>query len=390
MTFSSPAAILPEDRSWSVALPPANPRLAMHHRLPRSFQPFLTWLTAQPAPDEVARERSPLRFVAVALLQTVLGAVLSVAALQLCPPLAAFGMALTTAGLGLFQVVVFHHCSHGTVFRNRDTNTEVGRLVSAVLLFKHFDHYKHEHMLHHSNNKLLTEEDEFADFVFNTCRLEAGVDLAVLRRRVLLNLLSPVFHARFAFRRVRAAWGSHDAQHNVAGIAVWAAMALLAMATGQWAAFLLAWVLPVTVLLQAATVGRILCEHSFPEAELIAARGRDLTAHATGGVFPGTMPPAAAAASPRGALAWAGWWLNMLVVQVFVRLVVLVGDAPCHDYHHRKPASRKWTDYIHARHNDAEAGSKVFTADYKETWGLFRAVDATLASLSRLPPGTPL
>ena len=369
MTFSSPAAVLSEDRSWSVASPPANPRLAMYYRLPRRFQPFVTWLTAQPAPDEAPRERSPLHFVAVALLQTMLGAVLSVAALQFCPPLAAFGMALTTAGLGLFQVVVFHHCSHGTVFRDRDTNIAVGRLVSAILLFKHFDHYKHEHMLHHSNNKLLTEEDEFADFVFNTCRLEAGVDLAVLRRRVLLNLLSPVFHAQFAFRRVRAAWGSHDAQHNVAGVAVWAAMALLAMATGHWLAFLLAWVMPVTVLLQAATVGRILCEHSFPEAELIAARGRDLTAHATGGVFPGAMPPAAPG---------------------FVRLVVLVGDAPCHDYHHRKPASRRWTDYIHARHNDAEAGSKVFKADYKETWGLFRAVDATLASLSRLPPGTPL
>ena len=390
MTFSSPIAILSEDRKWSVALPPANPRLAMHRRLPPVFQPFLTWLTAQPAPDEAPQERSPLHFVAVALLQTLLGAVLSVAALQLCPPLAPFGMMLTTAGLGLFQVVVFHHCSHGTVFKNRDTNIHVGRLVSAILLFKHFDHYKHEHMLHHSNNKLLTEEDEFADFVFNTCRLEAGVDLAVLRRRVLLNLLSPVFHAQFAFRRVRAAWGSHDAQHNVSGIAVWTAMALLAVATGHWLAFLLAWVLPVTVLLQAATVGRILCEHSFPDAELIAARGRDLTAHATGGVFPGAMPPAAPANSPRGALAWAGWWLNMLAVQVFVRMVVLVGDAPCHDYHHRKPASRRWTDYIHARHNDAEAGSKVFKAEYKETWGLFRAVDATLASLSRLPPGTPL
>ena len=390
MTFSSPAAILPEDRSWSVASPPANPRLAMHHRLPQALQPFLTWLTAQPAPGEAPRERSPLHFVAVALLQTLLGAGLTMAALQFCPPLAAFGMMLTTAGLGLFQVVVFHHCSHGTVFKDRETNVHVGRLVSAILLFKHFDHYKHEHMLHHSNNKLLTEEDEFADFVFNTCRLEAGVDLDVLRRRVLLNLLSPVFHAQFAWRRVRAAWGSHDVQHNVAGIAVWTAMTLLAMATGHWLAFLLAWVLPVTVLLQAATVGRILCEHSFPEAELIAARGRDLTCHATGGVFPGMMPPAAAPLSPRGALTWAGWWLNMLVVQVFVRLVVLVGDAPCHDYHHRKPASRRWTDYIHARHNDAEAGSTVFKTDYKETWGLFRAVDATLASLSRLPPGTPL
>ena len=367
-----------------------SPRLSMYERLPQRLQPFLTWLTAQPAPGELPMERMPQCFVVAALSQTLIGAALTVIALMVCPGLVPFGMLLTTAGLGLFQVVVFHHCSHGTVFKSRDTNVRVGRLVSAILLFKHFDHYKQGHMLHHSNNKLLTEEDEFADFVFNTCRLEAGTELPLLRRRVLLSLVSPLFHAQFTFRRIRAAWGSHDSRHNLVGMVVWGGLALIALATGQWLAFLLAWVLPVTVLLQAATVGRILCEHSFPGPDVIAARGRDLSAQATGGVFPGTMPPNRRATSVRGAFAWFGWWANMLIVQLFVRTVVLVGDAPCHDYHHRKPASRRWTDYIHARQNDKEAGSAVLKTAYSETWGLFRAVDATLASLSRLPFGTPL
>jgi hypothetical protein len=372
-----------------------NPRLAMYERLPKRVQPLLTWLTAQPAPGEETRERSPTTFVTVALAQTLAGIVLSFAALQVCPPLALFGMLLTTAGLGVFQVVVFHHCSHGTVFKSREMNIQIGRLVSATLLFKHFDHYKHEHMLHHNNNKLLTSEDEFADFVFNTCKLDAGVPLATLRRRVLLNLVSPLFHARFAIRRIQAAWGSHDRQHNLVGMAVWAVLAAIAGISGQWLAFLLAWVVPVTVLLQAATVGRILCEHSFPEPDVIAARGRDLTAHATGGVFPGMMPPASGMNSIRGAFAWLGWTANMVVVQVFVRLVVMVGDAPCHDFHHRKPASRRWTSYIHARHTDQALRSSTLQGGhaqtgYKEIWGLFRAVDATLASLSRLPHGTPL
>ena len=297
---------------------------------------------------------------------------------------------LTTSGLGLFQVVVFHHCSHGTVFRQRETNVLVGRLISAIVLFKHFDAYKHGHMLHHSNNKLLTEEDEFADFVFNTCRLEAGVPEAVLRRRVLLNLVSPVFHGRFLVRRVQAAWGSPDRAHNVIGLGAWMALALAAWAAGQLPAFLIGWVLPVTVLLQAATVGRILCEHSFPEPEIIAARGRELSCHATSGVFPGVMPPARTARTPRGLLLWAGWWANMLTVQLLVRIIVLVGDAPCHDYHHRKPASRRWTSYIQARQQDAQAESSTFKTGYSETWGLFRAIQATLASLSRLPHGTPI
>ena len=389
MTFSLPTTLVPEDCQWSPAAP-LNPRLVMSHRLPEALQPFLTWLTAQPVPGQPIQERSPLSFIAVASMQTILGALATVATLQVAPALAPLGMLLTTAGFGLFQVVIFHHCSHGTVFRSRELNVRIGRIISAILLFKHFDHYKHEHMLHHSHNKLLTEEDEFADFVFNTCRLDAGVAHAELRRRVLWGLVSPAFHARFTVRRVKVAWFSHDRQHNAIGIAAWAALALLAGYTGHWLAFLLAWVVPVTIFLQAATVGRILCEHSFPEVEIIAARSRDLTAHATSGVFPGVMPPLGRPTSPRGLLNWAGWWSNMLTIQLFVRLVVLVGDAPCHDYHHRKPASKRWTSYIQARDLDKEAQQTRIQTGYSEIWGLFRAVDATLASLSRLPAGTRL
>jgi fatty acid desaturase len=393
MTYSTVLSFVGESQNQSRAGLAMNPRQAMHARLPSSVQPFLTWLTAQPVPGEPVLDRSPLRFVSTALLQTLLGAALSVAALHFCLLLLPIGLLITTSGLGLFQVVVFHHCSHGTVFKRRDPaqldrNTLVGRLISALLLFKHFDHYKHGHMLHHSNNKLLTEEDEFADFVFNTCKLEAGVPHWKLRRRVLVSLVSPRFHSHFAVRRVRAAWLSHDREHNLIGAGSWAALAMIAFMSGQGLAFLVALVLPVTVLLQIATVGRILCEHSFPEVDLIEARGKDFAAHATSGVFPGVMPPAVSARSAHGLLRWTGWWANMLTVQLFMRLFVLVGDAPCHDYHHRKPASRRWTSYIQARQHDVEAVAATPRTGYSEIWGLVRAVDGTLASLSRLPPGT--
>ncbi len=164
----------------------------MHERLPAFLQPLLTWLTARPAPGETMPERSPAYFVASAVAQTIGGAALSWTGM-LCPfsvgaILVPLGLILSTSGLGLFQVVVFHHCSHGTVFRNRETNIRVGRLISAILLFKHFDVYKHEHMLHHSPNKLLTEEDEFADFVFGMCGLKAGLPKRALWRKVLSPL----------------------------------------------------------------------------------------------------------------------------------------------------------------------------------------------------------
>jgi hypothetical protein len=66
----------------------------------------------------------------------------------------------------------------------------------------------------------------------------------------------------------------------------------------------------------------------------------------------------------------------------------MVGDAPCHDFHHRKPASKKWTSYIHARQSDLDAGSPGYPAGYFECWGLIAAVDRNLASLAATAPAT--
>ncbi len=368
-----------------------NPRVAMGERMPTFVQPFLTWLTARPLADEPIVDRSTMFFVVTALAQTIGGVLLSAAALHvmLLPAVAllALGLTLTSAGLGLFQVVVFHHCSHGTVFKARELNIVVGKLISAILLFKHFDKYKAEHMLHHNHKKLLTEEDEFADFVFGMCGLEPSLPKRDLWRRVIVNLVSPEFHFRFLRRRLRAAWLSHDRSHNLIGIGIWTAFTALAAVTGTLPEFLVGWVLPVTVLLQVATVFRILCEHRFPDPEIILTRGKDFVSHATAGVFPGSAPPDARATSLAGLARWTLWWADMLTMQLFVRMFVLVGDAPCHDYHHRRPASRRWTSYIQARQVDMDSGSSGVHGQYQETWGLFRAVDENLASLSRTPRG---
>ena len=370
-----------------------DPRAHMAARLPAFLQPLLTLITAKPAPGEETPERSPIAFVAGGLLAMLGGAGLSAAAIAVTMPLwlacllLLVGLTTTASGLGLYQVVVFHHCSHGTVFPTRERNRAIGRLVSSLLLFARFEDYQREHMLHHSANKMLTDEDEFTGFVFGVCRLEPGVSKRELWRRVVTNLVSPLFHARFLRRRVKAAMFGQDRQHNWMSRSAYLAAFALAAATGTMTEFLVAWVLPLTVLLQIATVFRILCEHRFPEPELIAARGKAFVCASTTGVFPRAMPPDARANTLRGILAWALWWANMLTVTVFSRAFVLVGDAPCHDFHHRRPANRKWTSYAHARQQDSDAGSPGFPVGYTENWGLIRAVDSNLATLAATPPG---
>ena len=350
-----------------------DPRQEMARRLPAGLQGFLTWLTAMPADGEAAGETTALRHLAAAFAWIAAG-------------LAVGGAAF--AGLGLFQVVIFHHCAHGTVFRTRERNRRVGRAISAVLLFKHFDLYQHEHMLHHSAKRLLTPEDEFAQFLFDLCGLEPGIAKAELWRRVVVNIVSPLFHGRFLLRRLKASFGSHDRAHNLLGSATWLTLSLAAAGAGVFVPFLVLWVLPVTVLLQIATIFRILCEHRFPDAGLIDARDKLFVCMATTGVFPGSAPPSAEEPPDIRIAGWAAWWAEMLILQLFVRLFVLVGDAPCHDYHHRRPASKRWASYAQARQQDRLNGCWGFPVNYCDSWGLFRTIDANLATLAAVPRRT--
>jgi len=206
-----------------------------------------------------------------------------------------------------------------------------------------------------------------------------------LWRRVLTSLVSLRFHARFLLCRAQMSWMSGDGLHDTVGVFVWAIAAAGCAAAGWLTPFLVLWVLPVTLLLQVVTVGRILIEHRFPDPAHAGDRDKAFLCRATLGVFPGSAPPVHDAATLRGLVAWAGWWADMLTVQLLVRVVVLVADAPCHDFHHRRPSSPRWTEYAHARQDDLDAGCPGYPLNYGETWGLFRAIDENLAALSRLP-----
>ncbi|HSK40046.1 MAG TPA: fatty acid desaturase [Arenibaculum sp.] len=359
------------------------PRRLMEERLPRSVQPFLSWLTAKPASWEAAPRVSPLDHVVRAFALTIGGTLLSLGAIAaggLWPGLAVVGLVLTTSGLSRLQAVVLHHAAHGTVLASRPANRRLGRLISALLLIKRFDDYQREHMLHHSARKLLTDEDEFAQFMFGLMHLEPGLPLARLRRRVVTTLLSPSFHLRWLLLRAGSALTPRDPGHAALAAALWIPQAALAILTGQFGAWLVAWVVPVTVLYQWTTAGRVLCEHRFPDEVMIRARGKEFVCLATTGVFAGQAP------TGTGPAFWIGWWSSMLTVHLLSRVLVLVGDAPCHDYHHRRPGSRGWAGYAHARQADADAGCPGYPLNYVDSWGLVGTIERNLATLAAARP----
>jgi fatty acid desaturase len=368
-----------------ICLDPLEQRTEMARRLPEFVQPFLTWLTALPPLDATYVERTPLHHLAAAFGWLIGGTAVTAAAtvwggvfLAIVP----FGMLATTSGMGLLQAVIYHHCAHGTVLKTRRTNRALGKFISLILLIKHFDAYQKEHMLHHSPRKLLTTEDEFLDYLTRFLGVSPSMTEGQLRRAVALSFISPFFHCRLLWARVSSCLLSHDNKQNITGIILWAGGLWLADWTGTLAVVVPAWLIPVTVLFQAATTLRTLAEHRVPSAELVRSRDRAFVGMATTGVFAGAPVPPPAARTFERLVSWALWWSEMLTVHLFSRVFVLVGDAPAHDYHHRRPGSRKWPSYIHERSRDQQAGCVGYPVNYVSTLGLFRAIGENIGSLA--------
>ena len=372
-----------------LVLDPHAAREAMARRLPRMVQPFLTWLTALPAPGERRRTRTPIHFVAAAFARLVGGTVLSAAAIKHGSSFLALvplGMVATTSGMGLLQAVVYHHCAHGTVLGSRRANRALGRFVSVLLLIKDFDAYQKEHMAHHSPRRLLTADDEFLDYLRRFIGIAPGMPRGRLWRRVVISFFSPAFHARLLRARLLSCLLPGRVSEYGLKVGFWSGVLLSGYWTGAIPAMLVAWLVPATFLFQIATSLRVLAEHRFPPSEVRAARDRGFIARTTAGVFPGTAPPRPIGSRTATLVGWTVWWVKILTVHLLSREFVLVGDAPAHDYHHRHPGSRDWPNHIRARSRDRSDGCPGFPVNYIGTLGLFRAIDENLSSLANAPP----
>lgn len=376
------------DFTKHIAVDPHEEREEMARRLPKAVQPFLTWLTALPARDDGHRKRTPLHYIAAASVWMVAGTALGAAAavrggalLALLP----LGMVATTTGMGLLQAVVYHHCAHGTVLATRRANRALGRFISLLLLIKDFDVYQREHIAHHNPKKLLESGDEFADYLSRFIGIVPGTPRHESWRRVLKSFFSPAFHARLLAARLSACLAEGSALARATRIGGWLGVVAASCWLGGLLPVLVAWFVPATILFQIATTLRVLAEHRFPDGEVMAVRDRGFIARTTAGVFPGAPVPRHAARGLAETVTWAVWWLEMLTVHLFARVFVLVGDAPAHDYHHRRPGSRDWPNHIDARSRDRALGSPGYPTTYLGSLGLLQAIDENLASIAMAP-----
>ena len=204
-------------------------------------------------------------------------------------------------------------------------------------------------------------------------------------QRLWLTVVSPLYHVRFFWARVRSHFQNTSWAHRAAFVAFVAAVAAGVATLDGWLGFAVAWLVPTVLLYQVSTAFRLASKHVFAK-KLPEKRTRATMGLFTLGIFLGSPCPTGLSRWGRRWWAgWAGWWAFILLYHLPCRLAVLVGDGPVHDYHHRHPNCPAWPDYLHNREADAttpEAGNPP----YEEVWGLHRAIQACFASLAGADP----
>lgn len=356
---------------------------------PSMLQPFLTWLTACPIDGETHKECHSTDCVKYSCIKVFASFLVYMSSCNVTG-IASYiiytvSIIILTSAFGLLQVGVFHYCSHGTVFKSWKANINTGRIVSAVCLLPSFDYYRTKHMRHHSHEVLLTDNDEFTEFVIKQCGLKPGLSKKVLWSKVIMAIISPTFHCKFMLMRILLATDYAKTRRGIMVITGWFVMISLFLRMGHLANLVAFFLIPLSVPFQITVVLRTLCEHHVPDIEMNVTRDRSLSDHATRPVFAGCKPPPAHLKGFGKVVSWAFWWFKMMTFHLLFRVIVLVGDAARHDLHHARPGNRNWANYMCDRYPPSRP-AEFFCSN--ESWGCFSTIEKCICSISSAKSGS--
>jgi Fatty acid desaturase len=337
--------------------------------LPRMTQPFLTWVTGVPPADAAPRVLWHPHLAAVTgVAQTAAGIALGAVALHLpwyaLVPLLLVAWPTIGGGLRRLDVVVVHQTLHRMFARSDRANRVVSEIVTTLLWRPPYDGNRKEHLVHHAHPCSFRDGD--TQYLLST-GAAPGMTEQQFRRYLWRAVFSPRHHWSFTAGRVRAnVTGEQPVHRRVMSLAYLTLTVAGLALTGWWLYWLLLWLLPATFFFQAQTFLYTLSEHRwwlFDNAERLTKSQRD---QLTFGRFCGEPAPAVAG-RPWAVrqLAWARWWLRMVLVYAPYRMWVLVGDTVQHDLHHVRPKC-DWANSSWVRNADlrsSEAGR------YYEVWG---------------------
>jgi hypothetical protein len=358
-------------------------------RLPRPLQLPLTLFTGKPYTGQRRVSLRPTTHVVAAAVSIGGGLAASAVGwtqgtwwlLLLLP-----GWALVLHGMRNLRMMMYHQAAHRNMWNKRRADRILGRIIAGLLIVQDFDRYAEEHTIDHHAIHHMTVRDPTVQAFIIGLGLTPHMTREQMWRRLYGRLLSPTFHARFLWGRVRSY--THPATKRVIVVTVICYGVGLAAATALgWLAFVaVAWLLPLTYFFQVSNVLRLCVKHTFPPPSMTDRRGRSYFAGLTNAIFIGEAAPEKSVGGARRIAAWLRWTARMLFVHAPSRYLVLTGDTVVHDFHHRFPMSRDWANYIFAREENLAGGHSGWPV-YKQVWGLRSGIDVVFASLAAADPG---
>jgi len=347
--------------------------------LPRFIQPFLTWLTAVPLNTEKRSNHSSLYHFFTSLLTLTLGIGFGHLGLHyemnlfLKIPFILLAASFSLSSMRKLQVVIVHHCSHSNFFsRKNKWNERLGSILSFMLFTEPFKAYQIAHIHDHHFTEHMTEKDPTVKFLFERVGLKPGMSVNQSTLKVLNCFLSPKFYLdTFKQRLLEQKQASVRYQFLLA--AYWAAIFYVSIYFENLPLLTVSYTIPLFILYPISSALRLVVEHTFPEKN--NNRRFDLGSHSylTNAVFCGEEYPSI----PSEKILW---FIRMILIHLPSRFLILVGDTPVHDHHHRNPLYLDWPNYAFARKSEINSQNSGYSS-YREVWGFHNAFKHSLKSL---------
>ncbi|GAA1188921.1 fatty acid desaturase [Pseudonocardia alaniniphila] len=354
---------------------------ASYLRFPGWTQHFWTWQTGRALPGQKPLIRHTWStYLAMTLTVFLVGLTVSTLALTLMFPqwylVLLVGWLLTVHGERLMVLVIAHQALHRRFSGSKRWDAFWGEVVTVLSVFHTFRDFKEEHFDNHHRREIFATEADPPFQSLQALGFRPGLSRAALWRRAWVVFLSPVFYWNgFAGRLVSNLKGGPV---RLIAFTVWIGwwLSLPFWLPNGWLVLPLAFVVPVILFAQLSALLDRMGEH-----EWLAPRDPELghrfyTAANTAARFCGSAVPARG----DGPLAGLRWVAATLCYHVPSRLLVVVGDLPNHDYHHRYPSTPEWTTVAYARQRDIDTGPEG--PPYREVWGMGAAIDLMFRSLS--------
>lgn len=321
------------------------------------------------------------------------------------------GLSISTFGVGLIPIgwiITLHvlrwlrlSCQHAAAHRllfhrQQRLNFLTGEIISILTLSGDFRTYgvPHTHLHHRLKSPLdhpalMKPGDETFVYLVEEADFQLGSSVDDLWMHLWTTLFSPLFHTKRFMTRLQSTFCSPYMDHNFWAICFWLAIGILVSVNGVGLPFLVSIGVPISIGFEASSLLRQCVEHRFPVPPT-EERSNEVLSQMTSAIFLAEFPPqffAATSWTERG-LTWGRWWVRLFGYHFMCRFLVLTGDSPCHDWHHRHPGGN-WLNAVFERQSDLEAGSPGW-GRYSENWGFLEAIDVTFHSMSLQPKTNPV